>query len=70
MFLFNKFLFYYLLSPIFDSYANDLENSKGVAYPSINDGKLYKALIPIPPLAEQRRIVQRIEDLLPLIKGL
>ena len=68
--LFNKFLFYYLLSPIFDSYANDLENSKGVAYPSINDGKLYKALIPIPPLAEQRRIVQRIEDLLPLIKGL
>ena len=47
--LFNKFLFYYLLSPIFDSYANDLENSKGVAYPSINDGKLYKALIPIPP---------------------
>lgn len=62
--IYNKYLFYHLLSPIFDLYANDNENSKGVAYPAINDDKLYKALIPIPPLNEQYRIVEAIENLI------
>ena len=66
--LFNKYLFYYLLAPDFDNYANDTENSKGVAYPAINDDRLYKALIPIPSLSEQQRIVAKIEELLPYIE--
>ncbi len=66
--VYNKFLFYYLLSPEFDKYANDGDNAKGVAYPAINDEKLYKAIIPLPPLAEQRRIVAKIEELMPLVE--
>ncbi len=62
--LFNKFLFYYLLSPQFDDYANDAENAKGVAYPTISDKRLYDALLPLPPLAEQKRIVEQIEKML------
>ena len=62
--LFNKFLFYYLLSPQFDDYANDAENAKGVAYPTISDKRLYDALLPLPPLAEQKRIVAQIEKML------
>ena len=65
--LYNEYLFYYLMSPAFDSYANDTENSKGVAYPAINDDRLYKALIPIPPVEEQHRIVDKYISLSPSI---
>ena len=60
----NKYLFFYLLSPIFDLYANSNENAKGVAYPAINDEKLYNALIAIPPYNEQIRICNQIEMVL------
>ena len=66
--IYNQFLFYYMLSPIFDLYANSTENSKGVAYPAINDDRLYKALIPIPPQAEQERICLKIKEMLSRIE--
>lgn len=62
-----EYLLKYLLSPVFDAYANDHENSKGVAYPAINDNKLYKALIPLPPIEEQQRIVEKLNSILPII---
>ena len=63
----RKYLFYFLLSPAFDSYANSNQNAKGVAYPAINDKALYNALIPLPPLFEQHRIVEKLEILKPLV---
>ncbi len=62
----NNYLFRCFLSPMFDSYANDNDNSKGIAYPAINDDKFLKSLIPLPPLSEQHRIVERLEQLLQL----
>ena len=63
----NEFLFYYLMSPDFDAYANDTDNAKGVAYPAINDKKLYKALVPVPPKGEQHRIVKKYKEMRPYI---
>ena len=64
----NKFLFYYLLSPEFDKYANRTDNAKGVAYPAINDIKLYSAFVPIPPTREQIHIVNTLENILIKLK--
>ena len=58
------YLLNYLVSPRFDEYANDNENSKGVAYPAINDARLYRALVPIPPINEQKRIVEKLRVVL------
>ena len=66
----NKYLFRVLLSPYFDSYANHNDNAKGVAYPAINDTRLKNALIPLPPLAEQERIVAKLDALLPKVQAL
>lgn len=64
----EKFLFYILRSPMFVSYVNSL--MIGVAYPAINDKNLLIAPIPLPPLEEQKCIVSKIEELLPLCKQL
>ena len=45
------------------SYDELREESAGGAQPNLNVGKIKSTLIPIPPLAEQHRIVARVEEL-------
>ena len=46
------------------------EATTQVGQPKLAIARIERFLIPLPPLAEQHRIVQRIEELLPLVKGL
>lgn len=55
------FLIYYLKD------TNQLA-SVGMAMPGLSANRLKSLLVPLPPLAEQHRIVERIEEILPFVK--
>ncbi|MDD4650865.1 MAG: restriction endonuclease subunit S [Methanothrix sp.] len=57
----EKYLYYFLKSP--DYWKAISEKSLGIAVPNVNASKLKQIQVPIPPLAEQHRIVARIEEL-------
>lgn len=59
----KKFLYYYLQSPVFLSTFRD--NISGIIG-GVSIGKIKKLYIPVPSIEEQRRIVERLEMLLPL----
>ena len=61
----NLYCFYLLQSPIFQSLF--VEKSIGNAQAGVYLGELEKLIIPLPPLAEQIRIVVEIEKLFALI---
>lgn len=60
--VYNKFLYYYLRSKPFVEFVES--QMTGMAYPAISDSKLNKGLFPLPPFAEQKRIVERVDTLL------
>ena len=62
----NRFLFFYLLS----QKQNIQEKAEGGAQPNISKEKLISILFPLPPLSEQRRIVEKMEELLALVDDL
>jgi len=58
----SHFLYLYLLSQPHNDYVN--EAMKGVAYPAVNDGAMTIAPFPLPPLAEQHRIVAKVDEMM------
>ncbi len=65
----SKFVLFFLLSPCFNAQIAKAMSSR-VKMPKINQKELSKVLIPLPPLAEQKRIVAKLEKLLPLCERL
>ena len=63
----SKFLYYYLLSNTF--FLAMIEKSTGTATPIINKGNWERLLFPLPPLAEQQRIVESIDAIFRCIEN-
>ena len=60
----SSFIYRYLRSPIFISYVESVQT--GVAYPAINEKQFSLGLFPLPPEAEQNRIVAKVDELMAL----
>lgn len=63
---FNTDYLYYLLSSSY-LYAQFCNKAVGATVDNLNIEKVCSALIPLPPLAEQKRIVERVEEIFKLL---
>lgn len=66
--IYNKFLQILINSPLVQTQA--AENTRGVGNKNWVIRDIANTLIPLPPLAEQKRIVAKLEELLPLCERL
>ncbi len=60
---FSKYILYLLSSPFMIDFMKSITNKSGQAFYNIGKERLSIALLPIPPLKEQQRIVAQIEKL-------
>ncbi|EFM99595.1 Type I restriction enzyme EcoAI specificity protein [Actinobacillus pleuropneumoniae serovar 12 str. 1096] len=64
---FYQYIYYYLSSPLF---RNDFDGINTTTINQITQNNLNNRLIPLPPLNEQKRIVEKIEKLFSTLQNL
>lgn len=62
----SKWIYYILKSDSFYTYIEPLQ--KGISYPAVSDNEVKNYSIPVPPLAEQKKIVEELDCLSGIIE--
>ena len=62
----NKFIFYLVQTMRFENYLNPLQ--RGTSYPAVRNNDIFNFKFLLPPLNEQKRIVEKIEESFSLIE--
>lgn len=60
----SKYIKFFTGSPLY--WRQIIDKSQGTGQPNVNGKSLSNLILPLPPLAEQERVVERLEELLPL----
>ena len=66
--IFSEYIYLLCISPYFQNEI--IKNASATTLPIINKSKFEKLFLPLPPLSEQRRIIEKIEELLALVDDL
>ncbi len=66
----STYLMYFFASPYLKQRCHDIAKKSGQAFYNLSRNKLLETAVAIPPLAEQKRIVEKLDKLLPLCDGL
>ena len=64
----NEFINQYLRSPFVDSYINSV--TYGMKMPRVGTDTMLNLIVPLPPIEEQQRIVEKLNTILPIIDSM
>ena len=62
--IFSKLFCYFFSSPFYKERCNEIANKSGQAFYNLNRTKLQESAFPLPPLDEQKRIVEKVDELM------
>ena len=66
---FSKYLLTFMSSPVAIEYIKSITNKSGQAFYNIGKERLLTTLVPLPPTAEQKRLTDKLDELLTYIEA-